>query len=108
MGPELKSEVYVRQFLRGAIRLIATLAALHMADVACATEAGPPLWGTDGSVTAIARLGNVVYLGGSFTLVGPSTGSLVAIERATGSIDTRRLPRVAGAVKTMIPDGVGG
>jgi hypothetical protein len=100
----------VLRFLRCDTRLIAALAVVNvlLSDSASVAYASPSLWGTDGSVTAIAKIGKVIYLGGSFTLVGPSTGSLVAIDRATGAVDPGRLPRVAGAVKTMIPDGAGG
>ena len=33
----------------------------------------PDLWGTDDRVLAIAQSGNVIYLGGAFSRMGPNT-----------------------------------
>jgi hypothetical protein len=39
---------------------------------------------TDGVVNAVATSGNTVYIGGSFTQVGPATGSAVPLDATTG------------------------
>src|SRR5215831_8448397 len=64
-------------------------------------------WITDGPVNAVARSGNTLYLGGSFTSVGPATGGFVAVDRNTGNRDVR-FPQVNGSVTAIAPDGVGG
>lgn len=67
------------------------------------------LWVTNGGVDAIAYPpdGATVYIGGAFNLVGPRTGSFVAINRSNGQI-AGNFPRVDGEVYVSIPDGAGG
>ena len=67
----------------------------------------PNLWGTNGTVSAVIRYGNTVYVGGNFTLVGPNTGCGVPIDAITGD-PTRTFPRVLGVVRAVLPDGNGG
>src|SRR5262245_58357625 len=78
-----------------------------MAGKARAQTADPNMWITDGQVSAIATAGNAIYLGGSFTYVGPNTGHFVVIDSGTG-IPEPRWPRVNGDVTCSAPDGTGG
>ena len=65
------------------------------------------LWVTNGTVNATAFSGNTIYIGGTFTYVGPSTGSFVAIDSSTGTRDAS-FPKVAGSVFAIVSDGSGG
>lgn len=65
------------------------------------------LWGTDGTITGIARSGNTIYVAGGFVLVGPNTGSFVPISRADGNIGSS-FAKVAGTVRTAVSDAAGG
>lgn len=65
------------------------------------------LWGTDGSVEAIATTGNKAYIGGSFTYVGKNVGSGVPVSAVTGDLSTT-FPEFNGTVYTVISDGSGG
>lgn len=68
-----------------------------------------PTYATDGPVDAVVRSVDTIYLGGSFTRVGPPTGPLASIDLA-GAI-APAIPTVAGAgalVDAIAPDGSGG
>jgi hypothetical protein len=65
------------------------------------------LWMPNGPVNAIAVRGNTIYLGGSFSRVGPPTGSFVSIDAATGD-PIPPFPYVSGVVTTIVGDGNGG
>jgi hypothetical protein len=64
-------------------------------------------WVTNGTVYAIARTPDTVYIGGTFTYVGPCTGSGVPISADTGEL-VAPFPKVNGAVLASVPDGAGG
>ena len=64
-------------------------------------------WVTNGSVSAIVRTADTVYIGGRFTYVGPSTGTGVPIDTASGQ-PAATFPPVTGTVFASIPDGAGG
>ena len=73
-----------------------------------ASAAPPPLWETDGSVSAIVESGGTVYLGGSFSYVGPHTGSGVVLSTESGAVDPA-FPQVeGGGVLAAVADGAGG
>lgn len=76
-------------------------------DVASAQGAQPDFWGTNGFVTSIARVGNTIYIGGWFSIIGPNTGGGVPVDPSSGA-PLRPFPRVAGYVSAVIPDGDGG
>jgi len=64
-------------------------------------------WVTNGPVGAIVRTADTVYIGGSFTYVGPCTGFGVPLDVTTGQ-PAATFPRVNGAVKACVADGSGG
>jgi hypothetical protein len=64
-------------------------------------------WVTNGSVSAVARVGTTIYLGGEFTYVGPPTGSWVTLDASSGRRDAG-WPVFNGPVQAMAPDGAGG
>jgi hypothetical protein len=65
------------------------------------------LWGADGNVLATARSGNTLYIGGSFSTVGPNSGGGVPVNQRDGE-PLRPYPRIAGTVYAALPDGAGG
>src|SRR5260221_1275860 len=67
----------------------------------------PEFYVTDGTVTSTAVLGNTLYIGGSFTHVGPTTSSFTRVDTATG-VPALDLPKVDGPVNAMLPDGQAG
>ena len=77
-----------------------------LASPAVSQDVDSNMWLTDGIVNAVVRSGNTVYIGGSFTYVGPATGNGSALDRTTGSL----LPysKVNGVIWTVAPDGSGG
>jgi hypothetical protein len=62
---------------------------------------------TDGPVTALAKRGNRLFLGGAFTRIGPITGGGVALDAFSGARDTR-FPAVGGKVFAVVTDDAGG
>jgi trimeric autotransporter adhesin len=84
-----------------AILLLARPASAAPAGVADST------WVTDGRVSSVVRAGDRVYLGGSFTLVGPNTGFGAALSAADGRIDAS-FPRINDKVRAVVADGSGG
>lgn len=65
------------------------------------------VWGVDGVVSAIAQQGQTVYVGGSFSNVGPCTGGGVWGSTHRWQI-AEEFPQIAGTVRASIPDGHGG
>ena len=62
---------------------------------------------TNGTVNAAAISGNTLYLGGSFTRVGPTTGGGVPLDSASGQA-LAGFAHVVGQVNAVAPDGAGG
>jgi hypothetical protein len=62
---------------------------------------------TDGAVNAQARIGNVLYIGGNFSHVGPGTGGGVPVDNVLGPA-VAGFPVVNGAVYAVTGDGAGG
>lgn len=65
------------------------------------------LWVTNGTVDAIEVAGNTVYLGGSFTRVGPAVGACATIDAGTAQVQ-QPYTGIAGYVRAVTPDGNGG
>src|SRR5512143_1158728 len=65
------------------------------------------LWVTNGTVNAIVRSGDIIYLGGHFTYVGPPTGYGAAIDINTGNPNLA-FAKVNGIINAVVPDGAGG
>ncbi len=64
-------------------------------------------WSVNGEVNDILTSSENVFLGGSFSYIGPITGPCSVIDLATGDLITG-LPRPNGEIYTMISDGAGG
>ena len=62
---------------------------------------------TNGTVSAIVRDGGTVYIGGSFTYVGPNNPYGSALDAGTGAPDLRSA-RPNGTVNAAVSDGAGG
>jgi hypothetical protein len=87
-------------------------ALLAFASPAFATPSSTPdaTYVTNGTVKALARSGNTLYLAGSFSQIGPRTGALASLSDATGAPDLA-LPQVTGGqgqVEAIVSDGHGG
>ena len=98
-----------RAFKCGVSLLSCALAATFTNAVGPATAqvAYPQYWVTDGAVNAVARNANTIYIGGTFTMVGPPNGAGVPVDAVTGAA-IQPVPRVAGQVRAAVPDGSGG
>jgi len=93
--------------VRALLFVLGVVAAWLFSAPCAAQQVNSNLWGTDGSVNAVARLGNTLYIGGYFNVVGTPTGGGVPLDASTGAF-ARRFPRVCGSVDVAIPDGAGG
>ena len=62
---------------------------------------------TNGQVTTQTLRGNTLYVGGSFSFVGPVTGAGVPVDPTTAT-PASGFPRVNGTVVAAVPDGSGG
>lgn len=68
-------------------------------------------WFFDGAVLASARLGNTLYVGGTFTAVAPSASAMpptYALSEATGAVVGPVFPQTDREVVSIEPDGAGG
>jgi hypothetical protein len=67
----------------------------------------PELWGVDNTVSALARSGKTLFVGGAFRRVGPCTGGAVAMPKYCA--DPRKpFPKVTGYVYSIAADAHGG
>jgi hypothetical protein len=67
----------------------------------------PNLWVTPGSVSAVVRSGNTLYIAGALGEIGPASGGGVPVSVAGGTPITP-FPKVTGYVSSIVPDGEGG
>ncbi len=87
------------------IGLLSILTALYL--YADAQVLDTNAWTPNGPVFVVQRNGTKLYIGGSFTDVGPVTGSAVPISFATGSV-VQPFAKVDGEVNAVEPDSSGG
>ncbi|MHA3789563.1 T9SS type A sorting domain-containing protein [Flavobacterium hauense] len=64
-------------------------------------------WIPNGDVYTVVKDGNTVYLGGNFTLFGPSIPYGTSISTANGQPDLNFI-KPNGVVRAVVPDGAGG
>ena len=64
-------------------------------------------WLTNGPVYAITQGADKIYIGGRFSLLGPSTGCGAPLDCDAGRV-AGKTPRVDGAVFACVADGAGG
>ena len=77
---------------------------LASAGVGLAQTVDTTLWVTNGPVRTVVRDGGTIYIGGSFTHVGPAIGCGVALDASTGAAQ-QPYPKVVGGVYAVAPDG---
>src|SRR5262245_62824589 len=65
------------------------------------------LYSVNGNVNAVAVSGNILYVAGSFSQVGPVTGGMALVDEATGQL-VPSPPKVLGQALAVAPDGAGG
>jgi hypothetical protein len=76
-----------------------------------AAQSSQPLdafWTANGTTETILPVGATVYIGGSFTLVGPPTGSTARFGESGGGTPDPGFPKADGVVYAVAPDGAGG
>src|SRR6478672_10994183 len=92
--------------IAAAVLALAGLPAAAAADLSPIPR--PHEWLPNGSVESVALEGNTLYLAGSFTRMARRTGSLLAVDPATGAT-LAGLPAVGGGgISAVEPDGAGG
>jgi hypothetical protein len=111
--------------MRIALRLLHVLLGLSGAvQLLQAQTVRPNFFQVGGSapeVRAVARQGNILYVGGTFNYLGPQTGSAVPVDGTTGNLlpqfpDISYTPPVTGSaiagtepvIYRIIPDAAGG
>jgi hypothetical protein len=93
---------------RPVVALVLLAAFLCMAGAAAGQAIDNQLWETNGKVYAALVSGNTLYIGGTFTYVGPHTGRGVPLDAATGAVAGPFPEASGGAVDAVLPDGAGG
>lgn len=103
---------------RHRIRRPFELAASVVMSIAMATPTGAEPgdvsllnWIFDGAVQTAVRLGDVLYVGGTFTALAPSANALppvYALSETTGAVVGPTFPAMDGDVQVVEPDGTGG
>jgi hypothetical protein len=90
---------------RAGLRIVLLISCVSSQTVS-AQALSQSLWGT-GSVNAIARSGNTVYVAGALGEAGPNTGGGIPISANSGA-PLGKFPKVAGYVYTAVSDGQDG
>lgn len=91
------------------LSIMVLIIALTLANNAKAQSSIPDssMWGTDGIVYSMATQGNICYIGGGFSHVGPNIPYGVTLHETTGQPDLA-IVKPNGSVYASIPDGMGG
>jgi hypothetical protein len=97
--------MHTRYFLR---LLLLALSFTPFGLPSIAQELDSLAWEPSGRVRAVARDGNLLYLGGAFEYVGPRTGGGAPVHAATGVLVEKPFPYLDGFVYASAPDGNGG
>ncbi|MES2387930.1 MAG: PQQ-binding-like beta-propeller repeat protein [Bacteroidota bacterium] len=80
-----------------------------MAPIICVAQlADTSMWQVNGSVAAIKRVEDKIYVAGKFNSIGLPCGSGVSVNITDGSRLTGALPKVNGKIFASISDGAGG
>ncbi len=83
------------------------LGLLVFASVSHAQAWDSTAWVADGTVNAMARVGDTLYVGGEFTGFAPATGALALVNMSTGDTQPSN-PARPGIIRAIEPDGAGG
>src|SRR4051812_5332006 len=87
--------------------LVAATGALAAVPARAALSPSPSrIWIPDRVANAVAYADGRIYLGGTFTYIGPPTGSFVSLDATTGASQPGAV--VVGFVATSLADGAGG
>src|SRR4051794_6288471 len=97
---------------RSALGAVAAAAAFAYPALAAAPISWVPdrTYVTSGPVDPTVRIGDKLYIGGSFRRIGPRTGPWSVVDAATGAVKPG-LPELAGGkrgVLATVSDGAGG
>ena len=84
------------------------LATLSAPPNAAAQVADSTFWSTDGVVYAVARSGDTLFVGGSFShIAAGNMGGLIPVDAVTG-LAPANFPSTNGTVSALVADGAGG
>lgn len=89
-----------------AVVAFVSISCLLVPSMAVSQALNPNLPVANNGVNAIATVGDMVYIGGSFDRVGPATGSFVGVDLAGSPL--LPYPKVVGTVNCLAPDAAGG
>src|SRR5881396_3736037 len=76
--------------------------------VSAASSPAADLWITNGEVRTLLPVGDQLFIGGNFTVVGPPTGGAGLVDAETGALRKAPLDMGYGSVFAACPDGAGG
>lgn len=107
MVPRAPADAPPRPRRGGRLVLALAAGALLGAGAAHAQAAREDLPIANGTVNAVAVSGTTLYLGGNFSAIGPTSGTGVPIDGASGTA-VSGYPRVNGLINAVVSDGAGG
>ena len=106
-APYRAVEVHAASWMAAIVMCLAIATWTPAHAISISENVRPDFFTTDGAVYAAVRSGNTLYIGGSFSAVGPSSGGFIPVDAATGSVPAV-FPKVGGAVYASASDGAGG